>query len=246
MKKVQRYIVTASACVFAGVPNYFQAKMPARASEVNANFQYLDSLVATKINRSEALIKDSISLIDVSGEDQAVVVRPYEINFLCLKPNARKNGQEYSLRVQGDGGFYLYGSDFDFEQEILKIDALSFNVNRQIVVSGDDSVSGSLRVGGASRFNSDLRVNGTLYANIQSAKIPDFVFSPQYELMPLAKVEEFTQQFQHLPGIPSANEMEKEQVDLVRMNMLLLQKIEELTLHVIRQQKEIDALKISR
>lgn len=244
MKKIQQCLTIASACIFAGVPNVFKPKTPASAAEVNANFSYLDSMISTKSDRSKTFIRDSIRSIVVSNDNAATWIFPSKI---ILYPPSSVNAQEYSIHAPSDGSLHLSGyNNDDFSGDIFQIDPLNFKVYRQIIALSDDSVSGSLRVGGASRFNSDLRVNGTLYANIQSAKIPDFVFSPQYELMPLAKVEEFTQQFQHLPGIPSANEMEKEQVDLVRMNMLLLQKIEELTLHVIRQQKEIDALKISR
>ena len=62
--------------------------------------------------------------------------------------------------------------------------------------------------------------------------------------MPLSKVEKFVQQNGHLPGVPSAKEMEKQQsVDLVEMNMLLLKKVEEMSLYLIQQQKEINELK---
>ena len=47
----------------------------------------------------------------------------------------------------------------------------------------------------------------------------------------------------HLPGVPSAEVMEREGMSLKEMNLLLLQKLEELTLYTLEQQKEIDALK---
>ncbi len=71
---------------------------------------------------------------------------------------------------------------------------------------------------------------------------PDYVFEEDYDLMPLEKIEQFIQSNNHLPEIPSAAEMEENGVELGVMNMLLLKKIEELTLHTIQQQKLIDEL----
>ena len=82
----------------------------------------------------------------------------------------------------------------------------------------------------------------------------DKVFAPTYQLRPLATVATYIRENGHLPGVPSANEVVKEGVDLVRMNATLLEKVEELTLYSIQlakelqltkqqQQKEIDELK---
>ena len=60
---------------------------------------------------------------------------------------------------------------------------------------------------------------------------------------PLIEVEQFIKENKHLPEIPSEAEVCKEGVSLGEMNNLLLRKIEELTLHVIAQQKQIDELK---
>lgn len=67
----------------------------------------------------------------------------------------------------------------------------------------------------------------------------DRVFARTYRLQPLVEVERFVKREGHLPGIPSAETVAKEGVDLVQMNALLLQKIEELTLHVIQLEKQI-------
>lgn len=78
----------------------------------------------------------------------------------------------------------------------------------------------------------------------------DKVFSPTYQLRPLSQVATYVRQQGHLPGVPSAEEVRREGVDLVKMNSLLLEKVEELTLYGIdqakttqQQQKEIDELK---
>lgn len=74
----------------------------------------------------------------------------------------------------------------------------------------------------------------------------DFVFDDDYELMPLSGVEAHIAEHGHLPDIPSEAEAMANGIDLAAMQVKLLQKIEELTLHVIRQQKEIEALRTQR
>ncbi len=61
--------------------------------------------------------------------------------------------------------------------------------------------------------------------------------------MPLNKVEEYVKANKHLPGVPSAQEVVDDGgIDLGSMDAKLLQKVEELTLYVIQQQKQIDEL----
>ncbi len=70
----------------------------------------------------------------------------------------------------------------------------------------------------------------------------DYVFAPDYRLAPLREVDAFIQANGHLPGVPSAEEVVKEGVDAAQMDAKLLEKIEELTLHLIAQEKKINAL----
>lgn len=76
-----------------------------------------------------------------------------------------------------------------------------------------------------------------------STEWSDFVFAKDYKLMPLKQLEEYIEEENHLPEVPSAEEVVKEGIDLGQMQAKLLQKVEELTLYVIQQQKEIETLK---
>ena len=71
----------------------------------------------------------------------------------------------------------------------------------------------------------------------------DFVFDDSYTLMPLTEVETFVKREKHLPGIPSEQELKENGMDVQQMNMQLMQKVEELTLYLIEQNKEIETLK---
>jgi hypothetical protein len=87
--------------------------------------------------------------------------------------------------------------------------------------------------------------NGAIHANevIVDTSGADYVFKSNYKLMPLSQVEQAIKKDQHLPGIPSAQEMSAHGVSVGDLQTKLLAKVEELTLHVIAQQKELDALK---
>jgi len=70
----------------------------------------------------------------------------------------------------------------------------------------------------------------------------DYVFAPAYHLQPLSEVEKYIRQHNHLPDLPSAGDMVKQGVDLTTLLATLVKKNEELTLHLIEQQKRIERL----
>lgn len=70
----------------------------------------------------------------------------------------------------------------------------------------------------------------------------DFVFEEDYNLRTLEEVENFIKENKHLPEIPSAEEVAKNGVNVGQMESKLLQKIEELTLYIIEQNKRITEL----
>lgn len=86
-----------------------------------------------------------------------------------------------------------------------------------------------------------LDVNGNLRARevkVEGGIWPDYVFNKSYQLPSLLETEQFILKNGHLPGIPSAKEVKKDGVNLGEMNGKLLEKIEELTLHLIEMEKK--------
>ncbi|GAB3985700.1 hypothetical protein GCM10028807_01520 [Spirosoma daeguense] len=71
----------------------------------------------------------------------------------------------------------------------------------------------------------------------------DYVFGDTYQLKELSEVERYVKANKHLPGLPSASEVVEKGIDVAKMDAKLLEKIEELTLYSIEQQKENQALK---
>jgi hypothetical protein len=103
-----------------------------------------------------------------------------------------------------------------------------------------------------------LTVKGKIHTqevlvDLDGAVAPDYVFEtyyngfselmPEYRLISLEELESFLKENNHLPNVPSAETMQTEGISLKEMNLILLQKIEELTLYTLQQQKEIDELK---
>ena len=103
-----------------------------------------------------------------------------------------------------------------------------------------------------------LTVKGKIHTqevivDLQGAVAPDYVFEeyvngfsklkPSYELLSLEELEDFIRKNKHLPKVPAASVIAKEGMSLKEMNLLLLEKVEELTLYTLQQQQELDALK---
>ncbi|KYG81907.1 hypothetical protein EV198_2509 [Roseivirga ehrenbergii] len=90
-----------------------------------------------------------------------------------------------------------------------------------------------------------LSVDGTVLAkkvrvSTAGADWPDFVFAPNFKLRTLNELEAYIKANQHLPEVPSAKEVEENGLDLGKMDATLLQKVEELTLYTIEQEKKIE------
>lgn len=98
---------------------------------------------------------------------------------------------------------------------------------------------------GTSTPDAKLTVKGNIHAqevkvDLSGSVAPDYVFEKDYNLAPLTEVEAYIIKNKHLPEIPSALEMEEDGINLKQMNLLLLKKVEELTLYMIEQQKAME------
>ncbi|MCX2680344.1 tail fiber protein [Galbibacter sp. EGI 63066] len=107
-------------------------------------------------------------------------------------------------------------------------------------------VEGNVGIG-TTNPDSKLTVKGNIHAqevklDLNGSVAPDYVFKEGYDLKILEEVEDHIQKEGHLPNIPSAKKMEEEGIDLKAMNLKLLEKVEELTLYAIQQEKRVDTL----
>ncbi|MFK8060565.1 MAG: hypothetical protein AB8B78_10790 [Polaribacter sp.] len=107
-------------------------------------------------------------------------------------------------------------------------------------------LNGNVGIGTTNTQGFKLGVNGNIAAldvKIDTyANWPDFVFKKEYNLPKLNQVEKYIEKNGHLENIPSAKKVKQDGFYLAKMNAKLLQKVEELTLYIINQDKRIKAL----
>ena len=122
-----------------------------------------------------------------------------------------------------------------------------FNVVGKARFTQEVNVVGGL-VCGAFRVSDGLYCDANGNLEVKHLKVtmnvwPDYVFDNGYTLMPLGELEKYISRNNHMPGVPSAEDVEKDGSDLGEMNRILMEKVEELTLYIIDLQKQIDELK---
>jgi hypothetical protein len=158
---------------------------------------------------------------------------------------AMKLGKGQSIEIEAGVRKFGIGATNDTVLCFFATDADTVNLPARynMVITN----SGNVGIGTFTPNAYKLAVEGTLGARrikvTQQANWADFVFHKDYKLPPLHEVEKFISDNGHLPEIPTAAEVKENGVDVGEMNKLLLQKVEELTLYLIQQQKEINALK---
>nr|WP_319570990.1 hypothetical protein [uncultured Draconibacterium sp.] len=109
---------------------------------------------------------------------------------------------------------------------------------------GNFTFSNNVAIGTGNARNYKLNVCGTIRASEVKVDLTgcDFVFEDDYQLRTLKEVDDFIKANKRLPNVKSAAEMEADGTNLGELNSQLLQKIEELTLYSIDQEKKIERL----
>lgn len=166
------------------------------------------------------------------------------VGFLQLSPGLTdKSGYVNMYRADGARIGYVGfdNADITYVAEIAG-SAHVFNNNGTETMRIQNN--GNVLIGKSTQTNATykLDVNGNLRANkvVVNTTGADFVFDSLYHLASLPEVEQFIQQHHHLPGIAPAAAMQQNGLDMGEHGTNLLQKIEELTLYVIEQNKTIN------
>ncbi len=115
----------------------------------------------------------------------------------------------------------------------------------QIVMDDDADLNAGLSFTRAGTGMREFRIDptGNLFVNGAAHTVPDYVFEPDYELMPLEELAAFVEENKHLPKVQSAAEVKAQGLNMTGMQLRLLEKVEELTLYTIAQQEQIAALR---
>ncbi|MGJ8734072.1 MAG: hypothetical protein ACSHW4_13030 [Cellulophaga sp.] len=137
----------------------------------------------------------------------------------------------YLIALNGEEHGVIHGRNASFEKKFT----ISSNGNSYLN-------GGNVGIGTISP-DAKLTVAGNIHSREVKVTVnagADFVFKEGYNLPTLKFVDEYIKKNKHLPDVPSEKEMIASGLLLAKMNIKLLQKIEELTLYAIEQQKEID------
>jgi len=148
-------------------------------------------------------------------------------NFLIMDPN--------EIYSSGSVNFGAYNGEIRFR--LLK----ESGVTDPMVITS----AGRVGIGTSTTGTHKLAVDGTIGARevkVETGTWSDFVFEEDYKLRSLGEVENYIQQHKHLPDVPGEEEVLENGIELGKMDAKLLQKIEELTLYIIEQEKKIDSL----
>jgi hypothetical protein len=147
--------------------------------------------------------------------------------------------QGASIELRGTGVPYI-----DFTNDA------STDFDMRLILRSDNFLQiygGSVGIGNTeSGGKHKLAVEGSIGAReikVEASNWSDFVFEKDYDLPTLAEVEQHIREKGYLKDIPSATDVEKNGIFLGEMNAKLLQKIEELTLYTIEQEKELQKQK---
>jgi|LauGreDrversion4_2_1035121.scaffolds.fasta_scaffold05532_4 hypothetical protein len=180
--------------------------------------------------------------IDVRGIDNSFVIRNMEEN-ISTTPSRFSNAKDVFDISPREANFYVPANIPTLTSNAITTSSLTLNGP----FNGSFALKGDLKVQNANGDNVfAVYQNGEVRARktkVDLLPIPDYVFKKEYKLMNLKELELYIEQNNHLPNIKSEAEYTQAgEIDLGELNLKLLEKVEELTLHLIEQNKKIEKL----
>ncbi len=185
-------------------------------------------------------------LLETNGRVGIGTTAPTEALDVAGNIRANNISLAASTVIASSGRLHITG-----EEILYLLNKSGVTIGKEWGGTGDLRVQGITTIGSLPATPSGYRLyveSGILTEKIKvalknSANWADHVFAPGYKLKPLHQVEAFIKVNKHLPGVPSAETLVKEGgVDVNVMLAKQMEKIEELTLHLIKMNKRLEKL----
>ena len=206
--------------------------------------------------RDSTLEEDAVLLIDENGTVKSAgsslrsLVYSDSEFIPCKDENGGNTTPASPVWLNGPGKLYtshhcvpdiLVGIDQNNPESKLHISVNADKDTHPLIV--DRKITGTTE-----RYKlMQLDHTGLLYAREIKVNLnqlwPDYVFAENYELMPLDELKEYISVNNHLPNIPAAREMEETGINVAQSNVMLMEKVEELTLYMLQMKEQLDAQK---
>lgn len=210
--------------------------------------------------------KSTLSSISASGQTNlngnvGIGTTPLDSRILTVYGDVLMTGaislnatnKFFAVGLTGSGGISFKNenslntiiSEHQGKNSKLGFRASAFNFN-----SGDVTIAKNLDVKGKITCHNEIEVTAlnadaikAKDINVELTHAADYVFDENYKLQSLSEVESYVKSNKHLPGVPSASDIAENGMSVSQMSNLLLEKVEELTLHMIQLEKENQSLK---
>jgi hypothetical protein len=165
--------------------------------------------------------------------------KQYKTRHVQIVPKCSENGFNQITKVDDLGIFFTNGKGIDGANQTKA------NGGSGLVIApwaeNANSDMGGIRIDA----DGNVEIHGKARAtqlNVDVKWWSDFVFAPEYRPMNLAELEIFIKTNKHLPNIPTEKEVLSNGINIADVQALQLQKIEELTLYAIEQNKKLAEL----
>jgi hypothetical protein len=206
----------------------YEWSVKALASGISTDADFLIQYTGETTEGTRLQIRGTGEVVIPGGVDASYTTNGFLMTGVSTAANvlldnneilARNNGMASSLSLQRDGG------------DLVLCELENGRVRIGSTPGGLPSDPAYLLAIGGKAICEELKVQ-------LQASWPDYVFHESFQLKPLEQLEQDIKMLGHLPGIPSATEVESNGIEVGEMQRLLLEKVEELTLYVIELQKE--------
>lgn len=204
----------------------------------NAYFKGNVSIGAQGSDNNKLYVKGR-TVLDVSDEMLLLLTSPgTSIHFDRVVNN---EGEVPTNTITSDeiGGY----SPLNFRGNSYRFYIGSVLMDKDLTVNGKITCHDEIEVSKLTSDNMNVNQLKAKDIRVDLNNAADYVFEDNYNLKSLKEVENYVKENKHLPGIPSAAEISQNGMSVSEMSNLLLEKVEELTLHLIQLEKENEALK---